>query len=133
MAIGLALAETAVRLALPRPGFEPIPARPSIVPDPVLGYAYAPDLPGFTNALGLRDAPIAPGDSVHILAVGDSFTVGGGLKRDEAWPAQQQARIHEASTVPFRVRVVNGGVTARVSPAVRIMMPCSWNPRSIAS
>lgn len=111
-AIGLALAEIAVRLALPRPGFEPIPARPSIVPDPILGYAYAPNFPGVTNAFGLRDAPIAPGDTVHVLAVGDSFTVGGGLKREDAWPAQLQARINDAGTVPFRVRVVNGGVTA---------------------
>ena len=47
--ISLVLAEVATRLLLPRPGFEPIPASPSIVADPILGYAYAPNYGHVTN------------------------------------------------------------------------------------
>ena len=103
----LAVAEVVTRVMLPRPGFQKIPTQSQIIPHPTRGFAYSPNQPGFTNSWGLRDDPIGPDERVDILAVGDSFTVGGGLAMEEAWPAQLEAAINSA---PDHVRVVNGGV-----------------------
>jgi len=85
------------------------------------GFAYSPDNPGFTNSLGLRDDPIEPGESVDILAVGDSFTVGGGLPIEEAWPSQLESSINSASVLPHHIRVVNGGVAAYSLTQIRLL------------
>lgn len=108
----LAVAEVATRVLLPRPGFQKIPTQSQIIPHPTRGFSYAPNNPGFTNSLGLRDDPIAPDESVEILAVGDSFTVGGGLAMEEAWPSQLELAINSAGVLPEQIRVVNGGVAA---------------------
>jgi hypothetical protein len=110
--MSMAIAEVATRVLLPRPGFQKIQAQSQIIPHPTRGYAYAPDNPGFTNSLGLHDDPIGPDETVEILAVGDSFTVGGGVAMDEAWPAQLESSINSASVLPEHIRVVNGGVAA---------------------
>ena len=93
----LAVAEVLTRVLLPRPGFQTIPTQSQIIPHPTRGYSYAPNQPGFTNSWGLRDDPIGPDETVHILAVGDSFTVGGGLAIEEAWPSQLELSINSAS------------------------------------
>ena len=85
--VSLAIAEVFTRVLLPRPDFQKIPAQSQIVPHPTRGFAYAPNNPGFTNSLGLRDDPIGPDETVDILAIGDSFTVGGGLPLEDAWPS----------------------------------------------
>ena len=110
--ISIAVAEVATRALLPRPGFQKIPTQSSILPHPTRGYSYTPNNPGFTNSLGLRDDPIGPDETVEILAVGDSFTVGGGVAMEEAWPSQLESSINSASVLPEHIRVVNGGVAA---------------------
>lgn len=116
----MVFAEVLTRTFLPRPGFESTPDQLSIIPHPTRGYAYSPNRPGI-NSWGLRDDPIGPGETVHILAVGDSFTVGGGVRKEEAWPAQLQLLINSASVLPYRVRVVNAGVSAYSLTQIRVL------------
>ena len=118
--ISLAVAEVLTRALLPRPGFQKIRTQSQIIPHPTRGYAYSPNQPGFTNSLGLRDDPIRPDESVDILAVGDSFTVGGGVAMEEAWPAQLELSINSAAALPHPVRVVNGGVAAYSLAQIRL-------------
>lgn len=117
----LAVAEVLTRALLPRPGFQTIPTQSAIIPHPTRGYSYAPDNPGFTNSWGLLDDPIGPDESVDILAVGDSFTVGAGLTMEEAWPAQLESSINSASVLPNQIRVVNGGVAAYNLSQIRLL------------
>ncbi len=116
----LAVAEVLTRVLLPRPGFQTIPTQSQIIPHPTRGFSYAPDFPGFTNSWGLRDEPIGPDERVEILAVGDSFTVGGGVSMEEAWPAQLESSINSASVLPDKIRVVNGGVAAYSLTQIRL-------------
>ena len=116
----IAVAEVLTRALLPRPGFQRIPTQSQIIPHPTRGYSYSPNYPGFTNSWGLRDDPIGPDESVDILAVGDSFTVGGGLAMEEAWPSQLELSINSASILPDHIRVVNGGVAAYSLTQIRL-------------
>lgn len=118
--MSLAVAEAGARVLLPRPGFQRIPTESQIIPHPMRGYSYTPDYPGFTNSWGLRDDPIGPDERVDILAVGDSFTVGGGLAMDEAWPSQLESSINSASASPDHIRVVNGGVAGYSLNQIRL-------------
>ena len=118
--ISMAFAEVVTRALLPRPGFQRIPSESQIIPHPTRGYSYSPNYPGFTNSLGLRDDPIGPEERVDILAVGDSFTVGGGLERDEAWPSQLESAINSAAASPDHIRVVNGGVAGYSLTQIRL-------------
>ena len=118
--ISIAIAEVATRALLPRPGFQKIPTQSLIIPHPTRGYSYAPNNPGFTNSWGLRDDPIEPDESIEILAVGDSFTVGGGVAMEEAWPSQLESSINSASVLPEQIRVVNGGVAAYNLTQIRL-------------
>lgn len=120
LVISLAVAEVFTRVLLPRPGFQQIPAQSAIIPHPTRGYSYAPNNPGFTNSLGLHDDPIGPDERVDILAVGDSFTVGGGVAMEEAWPQQLEVSINSTSVLPDHIRVVNGGVAAYSLTQVRL-------------
>ncbi len=115
-----AVAEVLTRALLPRPGFQTIRNDNAIIPHPTRGYSYSPDNPGLTNSLGLRDDPIGPDESVDILAVGDSFTAGGGLAMEEAWPSQLELSINSASVLPQHIRVVNGGVAAYSLTQIRL-------------
>lgn len=119
--MSLLVAEVLSRVLLPRPGFQTIPTQAQIIPHPTRGYTYLPDNPGFTNSWGLRDDPIAPGEAVDILAVGDSFTVGAGLSMEDAWPSQLESAINSASVLPRQVRVVNGGVSAYNLTQIRLL------------
>src|SRR5215216_6717040 len=121
LVMSMAVAEVFTRALLPRPGFQKIPTQSQIIPHPTRGYSYAPNNPGFTNSLGLHDDPIGPDESVDILAVGDSFTVGGGLAMEEAWPQQLELSINSASVLPYPIRIVNGGVAAYSLTQIRLM------------
>ena len=48
------------------------------------------------NDLGLRDGSVAPDDTIDVLAVGNSFTVGFGLPAEEAWPARLETLLNGA-------------------------------------
>ena len=118
--ISMAIVEVATRVVLPRPGFQRIPTDSQIIPHPTRGYSYSPNYPGFTNSWGLRDDPIGPDERVDILAVGDSFTVGGGLAMGEAWPSQLESSINSAALSSGHVRVVNGGVAGYSLTQIRL-------------
>jgi hypothetical protein len=120
LVMSLAIAEVFTRALLPRPGFQKIPTQSPIVPHPTRGFSYAPNNPGFTNSLGLRDDPVGLDENVEILAVGDSFTTGGGLPLEDAWPSQLESSINSASVLPEHVRVVNGGVAAYGLTQIRL-------------
>lgn len=123
VALALLLAEAAVRIALPPPGFFPVKSPPGLlVPHPERGYAYAPGFEGRiltddydirvkTNSRGLRDDEVDAGSPVDILAIGDSFTVGFGVEASEAWPSRLGAYLSARSPVSKPVRVLNGAVS----------------------
>lgn len=92
-----------------------------LVPDPVRGYALAPDLDRAwsradwsirvrTNAEGLRAADFETLRAAprRALALGDSFTMGIGVEVEDAWPARVEARLAAAGGAPLRF--VNAGV-----------------------
>ena len=87
---------------------------------------------------GLYDgyADVASTGRAHCMQV--DFTPLGAY-RFFALPQRRQAacrmRVASLSKISpiWASEIVSGGVTHNVSPAVRSMMPCSWNPRSIAS
>ena len=62
-----------------------------------------------TNALGLRDQEIGPKmpDELRMLAIGDSFTFGFGVLREDTWPQVLERRLAERVERP--VQVVNCG------------------------
>lgn len=117
----VALAELATRVVLPRPGFEPLPKDQAIVRHPTRGYAYAPRDSAGVNSWGLRGDAIAPGDKIDILAVGDSFTVGGGVNRSEAWPSRLEARANDDALLAQPVRVLNAGVSGYGMRQIRLL------------
>lgn len=117
----MAVAEVFTRALLPRPGFQKFPTQSRIIPHAIRGFSYSPDNPGFTNSWGLRDDPIGPDENVHVLAVGDSFTVGGGVAMEEAWPPQLELSINSALVLPNPIRVVNGGVAAYSLTQIRLL------------
>ncbi|HZL98774.1 MAG TPA: GDSL-type esterase/lipase family protein [Planctomycetota bacterium] len=104
------------------------------VEDPDLYLVRKPGLDGYTwgdgrwiachiNALGLRgDELPATRDpqELRVLCVGDSFTFGGGVETQDAWPAQLQALVGppEASGV----RVLNGGANGWDTPWQRLYL-----------
>lgn len=121
--VTLVAIEVASRFVLPAPGFQPWlnPNLPGLrVPHAVRGFANAPNFSGrrvspdyehglVTNELGMRDEPFddrRPGR--RILVVGDSFTEGLGVERDEAWPQQLEQRLSARRPT----QVWNAGVTS---------------------
>jgi hypothetical protein len=115
--------EVASRLVLPAPGVQPWvnPNLPGLrVPHAVRGFANAPNFSGrrvspdyehglVTNDLGMRDEPFDDGrPGRRILAVGDSFTEGLGVEREESWPEQLEQRLSARRPT----HVWNAGVTS---------------------
>ncbi len=102
LAVGLLLAEVALR-ALELPGFDACTATADYaVPDPVLGFRGDSSRPvvGVTpNALGLR-GPLPhqpkPADETRILFLGDSTCWGLGVELDETFAARATARVDAA-------------------------------------
>ena len=115
----LILAELVTRLFLPRPGFQPYPSeQPAglLIPHPERGYAYAANFVGEiqsedsvisirTNELGLRDISLDSLQKIRIMAAGNSFTVGFGVERSEAWPYQLAKEMNISGNV------LNAGVS----------------------
>lgn len=96
----------------------------ALIPDPVLKWRHAPGFRGrFThpdfagepfevNARGYRDVdwPTAPAaDEFRVLVLGDSLTVGLGVRREETFCALLQKTL--AARTTRTVRVLNAGVS----------------------
>ena len=118
-AVMAGLAEVALRLAAPQslPSQEKIRAwvlKDMYVADEAAGYRLAPHFEGrierkghvsefTTNSLGLRSDEPGPKRGPRILAVGDSFTWGWGVRQDEPWIQVVGRELESAE-------VVNGGI-----------------------
>jgi hypothetical protein len=90
----------------------------AFMPDPHTGYRLQPGgrgsfvdgIPGVANSDGHRDdeLPVRRADSLRILALGDSFTVGANVRMEDTWPANLERRLQSEQTHP--VDVINSGV-----------------------
>lgn len=123
--VTLLLAEVGARILLPQPGLQPFPpSQPPqlLIEHPHRSYAYRPGFSGKANeaphaihvtinALGMRDDPVAPGEAIDILAVGDSFTVGYMVNVDQAWPERLEHYLSVSGSNPRAHRVLNAGVS----------------------
>jgi hypothetical protein len=123
--ISLALAELAVRIVLPPPGFIPlrVPAG-LIIPHETRHFTYGPGFEGVAgdyhlndnaitisiNDLGLRDDPVSAATEVDILAIGDSFTAGWGVEASDSWPSQLEQQLNSDLTIEDKLTVVNAGI-----------------------
>lgn len=101
-AVGLLIAEFAVRLARPQPVL--IVSKGLYAPDPPRRYRLQPgfqgritnrveyDTPVSINRAGLRGPEVGrkPPGTFRVLALGDSFTFGVGAREEEAYPARLQ-------------------------------------------
>ena len=104
------------------------------VADPDLVLVRKPGMDGYTwgdgrwiachiNALGLRGDELPATRDPHelrVLCVGDSFTFGGGVETQDAWPAQLQALLGPPET--SGVRVLNGGANGWDTPWQRLYL-----------
>lgn len=127
LCLSVLFAETFCRLALPRPGFTPLAGNwlpGATMPHPTRRYQLLPDYsagPGGAygeieikaNSLGLRERPL---DNLRmskhrILAVGDSFTFGAGINREDTWPAQLEQALHKRfPSTSSPITVINAGM-----------------------
>lgn len=86
-------------------------------PHPVRRFTLLPDQEGFSYGAPARidhrgfrvngDQWPAPDQGPLVLALGDSFTFGIGVRNDETWPAQLQARL--TGSTRRSVEVINAG------------------------
>lgn len=111
------------------------------IEDPELHVVRATGIDGYTigdahwisariNADGMRgaDLPSERDPSERwILCVGDSFTFGGGVETDEAWPQQMQAVLGPPEQ--SKVRVLNGGANGWDTPWQRLYLEKRGLPR----
>ena len=116
--------EIMVRGMLPRPGelqLDPQNIEGLLRRHPQRSYAYQPgfngrittddyDIEVVINIDGMRDKQVEPSQTVKILAIGDSFTVGYGVENEEAWPHQLELLINRDTAGGYK-RVLNGGVS----------------------
>lgn len=132
--LAVLLAELAVRIALPAPGFYPVKSPPGLlIPHLERGYAYAPGFEGRiltddydirveTNSLGLRDAEMDARSPVDVLAIGDSFTVGFGVEASEAWPSRLEVHLKAAGGDRPSLRVLNGAVSGYSIVQIQLLL-----------
>lgn len=126
--ITFAFLELFCRLALPRPGFTALSAYwlpGAIRSHPTRLYQFRPNYSAVftntnygemavtTNSIGLRERPLKElqQSKIRILAVGDSFTFGTGIRREDAWPAQVERALRDQ--LPWAsspVTVINAGI-----------------------
>jgi lysophospholipase L1-like esterase len=112
LAAGEALLRAVITLPLPR-------VQPEVryLPHPVRRFTLAPlqvaytyGAPVVVDARGFRvngGEPTSEDTGRTLLALGDSFTFGLGVRDDQTWPAQLESRLRQHTTVP--VSVVNAG------------------------
>jgi len=64
-----------------------------------------------TNSIGLRERPLEELrlSKFRILAIGDSFTFGAGINREQTWPAQLE-RALDKQFPSSSITVINGGI-----------------------
>jgi lysophospholipase L1-like esterase len=84
---------------------------------PVRRFTILPNQAAFSYGAPVRidggafrvtgDRPSAAGERVDVLALGDSFTFGMGVRDDETWPAQLQRKVSAAEG--RHIEVVNAG------------------------
>jgi lysophospholipase L1-like esterase len=110
-------AEGVGRVLWPPPPRWRVPQTPALE-SPLLGWVLAPerdsftiDVPARTNALGLRDEPLAPKapGELRVLCLGDSFTFGQGVRFEDTWPELLE-RCLERAHAGRPIRAVNAGV-----------------------
>jgi SGNH hydrolase-like domain, acetyltransferase AlgX len=121
----LAAAEGVIRVARVPPGYFPFNFKEDslYIPDPTLGYTLRPGAhhdyvtPDLRVAMdvsadGLRNtsslAAMRQAD-YRVLSIGDSFTFGLAVAREDTWSAQLQGLL-QAQNPKRRVQVVNAGV-----------------------
>ncbi len=130
VSLGIALlgGEAVCRLVLPRPGFVAVNGNAfpgAIAPHPSRLFQLAPNYSGVvrrgtfgdmrfeTNADGLRDRPLGElrQATMRVLAVGNSFTFGVGIPREDTWPVHLEHTLRQRWPAPSLV-VINAGVPA---------------------
>jgi len=117
-----AILETGARLRFGRPLPDVLPDRETLFRYPANGISYywfadGPQgrrrpMPFRTNALGLRDDPVAPKipGEFRILMLGDSFTAGMAIERmEDTIPRQLQAMLRQRLGTSA-ITVMNGGL-----------------------
>jgi hypothetical protein len=123
--LSLVIVEVMTRLILPTPGVRPFD--PDHIPGllashPTRYYTYTPGFTGKVdteeyhtdikiNKMGLRDDAVKPGETVDILAAGNSFTVGLGVQSHDTWSSQLESHINSSSVIDREVRVLNAAVS----------------------
>lgn len=132
-AVGLLIAEFAVRLARPQPVL--VVSRGLYAPDPPRRYRLQAgfegritnrveyDTPVSINQAGLRGpevGPKAPG-AFRVLALGDSFTFGVGASEEESYPARLQEIL--------RSRGINAQVLNAGAPGFGVPDAVAWYQR----
>lgn len=99
---------------------------------PTRGYAFRPsftdhwrnedfDIEVRLNERGLRDGPlaeIAEGDP-RLLALGDSYTFGIGVRADERWPGQLEQRLATDLGATRRPQVLDAGIPGYSARQIR--------------
>lgn len=134
LALSLFAVEMGARLLLPTPWI--VPRRPAedpfLIPHPERGYAFRPS---FTNEwrsadyafevrlneLGLRDTPLAEARAggLRILALGDSYTFGIGVRSEESWPGVLERRLRSELPAALRPVVFDAGLPAYGAHQIR--------------
>lgn len=111
------------------------------VEDPELFVVRQPGSDGFTygnarwipvhiNREGMRGEELPATrdpDEDWVLCIGDSFTFGGGVETEEAWPQQLQTMLGDPRE--SRVRVLNGGANGWDTPWQRLYLEKRGLPR----
>jgi len=141
VALGLALAETLVRLFAPQP--PPAPLLSGLGPDGLArpsaryGWVWTPGFRGqglhdtsvVISSLGLRDREYGPArdDEVRIISLGDSFAFGAGVELDETYGKVLERMLRERFPgVTFSV--INTGVVGWSQPQM-ILAFQDWRVR----
>jgi lysophospholipase L1-like esterase len=114
--VSLAIGEIALRAVVRLPMRRILP-EVKYVTHPVRRFTLLPNQDAFSYGSPVRidsrafrvtgDRPSGDDGRVDVLALGDSFTFGMGIRDSETWPAQLQRALSDATSRP--VNVVNAG------------------------
>lgn len=103
---GLAILEIGLRIA----GYD---AAPVVAPDPVRGWALAPNLAGITNSHGLRDRKRSLEKSdgaIRIAVLGDSMAEGIQVSLTQTFPSVLETLLNQTSCLGAPIDVINFAV-----------------------